>query len=330
MGKNQSHKIYLLAALLCCFVGNPVLARARSYTAKTLIRVLPYPDRDPTVLQGPESDRETQNQFRRSLAKLMKQEKFLTDLLGRDKVRNTGWFRSVGKDGKVITPEILSDLDKNLQVTPSDDADFIEVSMSCAEPREAADIVNEAVDLFVAQQRDRRVSDVRDRLVELGKRRSVLENELGLAERALDDVRATTGFTDLDERDYPCPEEVRLNRLQETKDELEIALAETQAVSDYIARSNQDPNDQQREVAVCRAKLERVEKMLAEASQEKRRIDLARVQYGQRARIRDQLQFQLDQIKTLIEKHRILAEDPEISKVQKTSSATVPLSADSD
>jgi len=202
--------------------------------------------------------------------------------------------------------------------------------MSCAEPQDAADIVNNAVELFVSQQRDRRVSDVRDRLVELEKRRSMLEHELGLAERALDDVRASSGFTDLEERDYPCPQEVRLNRLQETKDELQIALAEAQAVADYIVRSDQDPNEQQREVAVCRAKLERVDKMLAEASQEKKKLDLACVQYQQRARIRDQLWFQLDQIKTLIQKHRILAEDPEISKVQRTTSATVPLSADLD
>ena len=330
MGKNQSRKIYLLAALSCCFMGNPVLAHAKSYTARSLVRVLPYPDRDPTVMQSPEFDRETQNQFRRSLARLMKQEKFLTDLLARDAVRDTGWFKSLGKDSKVITPEILSDLQKNLQVMPSDDADFIEVSMSCAEPQDAADIVNNAVELFVSQQRDRRVSDVRDRLVELEKRRSMLEHELGLAERALDDVRASSGFTDLEERDYPCPQEVRLNRLQETKDELQIALAEAQAVADYIVRSDQDPNEQQREVAVCRAKLERVDKMLAEASQEKKKLDLACVQYQQRARIRDQLWFQLDQIKTLIQKHRILAEDPEISKVQRTTSATVPLSADLD
>ena len=330
MGKNQSHRICLLAGVLCCFVANPVLARAKSHTAKTLIRVLPYPDRDPAIMQSPEFDRETQNQFRRSLAKLMKQEKFLTDLLGRDKVRNTGWFKSLGKDGKAITPEMLSDLQKNLRVTPSDDADFIEVSMGCAEPQDAADIVNEAVDLFVAEQRDSRVSAIRDRLVELEKRRSSGENDLVLVERALDDVRASSGFSDLEERDYPCPQEIRLNRLQETADELEIALAEAQAQVDCIVRSNQDPNEQQREVTVCRAKLERVEKILAEVSQEKRRLDLARVQYQQRARIRDQLQFQLDQIKTLIEKHRILAEDPETSKVQRTGSATVPLSPDSD
>jgi len=328
MRKSQSYKIFVLTVLLCCFLGTGSCARsAKSYTARTFIRVLPYPDSDPTVIQTPVFDRETQQQFRRSLAALMKQESFLTDLLGRNRIRNTNWFKNLAKDSKAITPEMVADLQKNLQVTPSDDTDFIIVSMSCAEPQEAADIVNEAVDLFVSQQRDRRVSDVRNRLVELEKRRASLERELDLVERALDEVRSSTGFTDLEERNYPSPQEVRLNRLHQTKDELEIALAEAQAIA-KIEQLGQDPNEQQREAIICKGKLERVERMLTEATAEKQRLDLARVQYQQRARIRDQIQFQLDQIKTLIEKHRILVEDPEVSKVQITGRAVAPISSD--
>jgi hypothetical protein len=330
MRKTEPRKIYVLTFLLCCVMGGLAFARSASYTARTLIRVLPYPDRDPTVIQSPAFDRETQNQFCRSLAKLMRQEKFLTDLLVRDAVKNTSWFKRLGKDSKLITPEILSDLEKNLQVTPSENADFIEVSMRCTEPQDAADIVNEAVDLFVAQQRDRRVSDVRNRLVELEKRRQSLEHDVDLAGRALDAVRSQYGFTDLEKRDYPFPPEVRLNRLHETKDKLAIDLTEAQALADYAVRSNQDPNEQQQRVMVCRAKLEQAEKMLAEASTEKWKLDLACAEYQQRARIREQIQFQLDQIKTLIEKHRILAEDPETSKVQGTSQAVAPLRPDSE
>ena len=76
------------------------------------------------------------------------------------------------------------------------------------------------------------------------------------------------------------------------------------------------------------AELEQVEKMLAEASAQMKKLDLARVQYKQRAQIRDQILFQLNQIKTLIQKYRILAEDPDTTKVRATSQAVAPISPD--
>jgi len=328
MRRNQSYKILVLTVLLCCFLVTGSCARsAKSYTAETYLRVLPYPDNDPTVIRTPDFDRQIQQQFRQSLAVLMKQQSFLTELLTRDKICKTSWFKNLTNDSKTITPEVLADLEKNLQAKPLDDTDFIAVSMSCAEPREAANIVNEAVDLFVSKQRDRRVSEVRNKLVELEKRRNILQREIDLAEKALDNVRISTGFTDLEERNYPYPQEIRLNRLQKTKDELEIALAEAQAVA-KIEQTGQDPNEQQRQVIICRAKLERVERMLAEATAEKQRLDLARVQYQQRARIRDKLQEQLNEIKDLIEQRRIQAEDPEVSKIQVTGRAVAPISPD--
>jgi hypothetical protein len=320
MRKHQFSKIFcLIPLLLCCFIVAPVpAASAKSYTAETLLQVLPYPDNDPTVIRTPDFDRQIQQQFRQSLTVLMKQESFLTDLLERDKVRNTSWFKNLTKDSKIITPEVLADLEKNLQAKPLDDTDFIVVSMSCAEPQDAADIVNEAVDLFVSKQRDRRVSDVRNKLVELEKRRNSLEQELVLAEKALDDVRVSTGFIDLEERNYPYPQEVRLNRLLEKKDELLIRLAGVDGIGNIDESFKNSIN----------ADLEQVEKMLAEVTAEKKRLDLARVQYQQRSRIRNHIVFQLDGVKSLIEKYRILAEDPDTPKVRATGRAVAPRSPD--
>jgi hypothetical protein len=319
MKKHQSDKICVLIPLLCSFVVAMVPAGfAKSYTAETLLRVLPYPDNDPTIIRTPDYDRQIQQQFRQSLAVLMKQESFLTDLLKRDKIRNTNWFKNLTNGSKAITPEVLDDLEKNLQAKPLEDTDFIAVSMSCADPRDAADIVNEAVDLFVAKQRDRRISDVRNKLVELEKRRNSLERELDLAEKALDDVHASTGFVDLEERDYPCPQEVRLNRLLEKKDELLIRIAGIDGVGNVDESAKDSVN----------AELEQVEKLLAEATAEKRRLELAKIQYQQRARIRDHMVFELDWVRTLIQKYRILSEDPEVSKVQITGRAVAPISPD--
>ena len=319
MRKYQSCKICSLILLLCCLIGAAVpAASAKSYTAETLLKVLPYPDNDPTVIQTPDYDRQIQQQFRQSFVVLMKQKSFLMDLLNTNQVRKTSWFKNLTNNSKAITLEVLADLEKNLQVKPLDDTDFIAVSMSCADPQDAADIVNEAVNLFVAKQRDRRVSDVRNKLVELEKRRNSLERELDLAEKALDDVRVSTGFADLEERHYPSPEEVRLNRLLERKDELVIQIAGIDGMGNVDDSSKDSIN----------AELEQVEKMLAEASAQMKKLDLARVQYKQRAQIRDQILFQLNQIKTLIQKYRILAEDPDTTKVRATSQAVAPISPD--
>lgn len=316
MRKSRFCKIYILITFLCCLSVSLVSAQpAESYTARTYLRVLLYPDNDPTVIRTPDFDRETQKQFCHSRATLMKHEAFLTELLKRDRIRKTNWFKNLTDGSKTITPEVLAELEKNLKVEPLEDMGFITVSMSCAEPQEAADIVNEAVDLFVAQQRDLRVSEVRSKLVELERRRQSIQRELDLTEKALDDVRASTGFTDLEERDYPSPQEVRLNRLLERKDELLIRLARIGNADDSLKDS-------------VNAELRQVEKMLADASEEKRALDTAKIRYQQRTRVRDHIVFELDQVKTLIQKYRILAEDHDVSKVQITGRAVAPIRPD--
>ena len=322
----RKRKVYQISAIVILFfflTSNQGCSRSgQSNTAKTFLRVLPHADKDPTVFQSPPVDRETQKEFRRSLAKLLKQESFLKDLVARQKIRNTDWFKDFGENQET---KAIAGLQKNLQATVLDDSDLIEVSMTCPE---AALIVNEAVNLFLAQQGTQQKARILSKLSELEKRRTMSERDLAATERSLEEVRQNFGFTDLMERNYPHPIEVRVNRLSEVKDNLLLELTVVEALVGNGQQAGQDPNDLKQKLTILKAKHAQAEKMLAEASEEKRKLDVARTQYQLRIPIRDHINNIHSQTKTLIEKYRILAEDPEIAKIISMGPAPTPLTLD--
>lgn len=323
MRKSKAYQILVIVILFFCLTANQGCSRSgQSNTAKTFLRVLPHADKDPTVFQSPPVDRETQKEFRRSLAKLLKQESFLKDLVARQKIRNTDWFKDFGKNQET---KAVADLQKNLQATPLDDSDLIEVSMTCPE---AALIVNEAVQLFVSQQTTQQRARILNKLSTLDKRRTMSEGDLANAERSLEQVRGQFGFTDLMERNYPHPIEVRVNRLSEVKDNLLLELTVVEVLVGNSQQTSQDPNDLKQKLTILKAKHAQAKKMLAEASEEKRKLDMTRILYQQRVPIRDQAKNTLSQIKTLIEKYRILADDPKIAKIISMGPAPTPLTLD--
>ncbi len=76
---------------------------------------------------------------------------------------------------------------------------------------------------------------------------------------------------------------------------------------------------------VLRQRLAELEKLRQAAAAKKRGLDLARTQYQQRARIRDEREQMLDSVKGQLEKLKMVLEDPETPKVQFVGSAPVPL-----
>jgi capsular exopolysaccharide synthesis family protein len=373
---------------------------APRYTALTYIRVLPPVETDPTRIGSPIVGKDIQYGRRVYIASLLKEQSMLMNLLGRDSIQTTKWFRSFGSDTNqaLRIREAFEDLQKKLGASASRDAEFVTISMTCASADESADIVNEMVDLFIASQRDTAVSGVRNKLVELEKRRNSLEGELALAEKALDEVRLNTGITDLEKHSFQDAITIRLNALDQEEQDLQlnitefqtaietleerakgpigvqvenaiegdptmmmltqqlfnskIALAQAQTkygeshriiqemkerIADIQERRNirkQEIGEQTQRANLLNAKdqLENLNKRLDEAKRqqkeaeaEKKRFDFARVQYDQRARIRDQVQEQLNEIKDLIEQRRIQAEDPETPKVMSVGKAPKPL-----
>jgi capsular exopolysaccharide synthesis family protein len=398
--------LWLIIVLTCIgFLGGGVtwylLRRyAPQYTARTYIRVLPPVETDPTKIGSPIVGKDIQYGRRVYIASLLKEQSMLMELLNRDRIKMTNWFRSFGSDNNLglRIRGSFEDLQEKLGASASRDAEFVVVSMTCGSAQESADIVNEMVDLFIASQRDSAVSGVRNKLVELEKRRNSLERELDLAEKALSDVRASTGMTDLEEHTFQSTIALRLNAMDQEEQDLRLQVSQLQAnierleaqatgpigvqventiendptmlmltqqlfitktalaqfqtrfgeahrtvrevkerIADLQDRRNirkQEIGEQTRRanlenakdlLVVYRSRLEEAERQRQEAENDKKRLDLAQVQYEQRLRIRDQLQSQLNDMKDLIEQRRIQAEDPETPKVMPVGRAPKPL-----
>jgi uncharacterized protein involved in exopolysaccharide biosynthesis len=201
------------------------------YTASTYIRVLPPVETDPTKIGAPIVSKDIQYGRRVYIASLLKQQSTLMNLLSRDTIQSTQWFKSFGSDTNqgLRIRKAFEDLQKKLGASASREAEFVTVSMTCSSAGESADIVNEMVDLFIDSQRDTAVSGVRNKLVELEKRRNSIERELDLAERALDDVRTNTGLTDLEQHGFQDTASYKLNTLEQQEQDLKLTVTELQA-----------------------------------------------------------------------------------------------------
>ncbi len=276
----------------------------------------------------------------------IKQQSTLLELIDRDKVRQTQWFRRFAKfdkQGKTINVghcilKAYQDLRKNFSAYADKDSEFVVLSMTWSDAQEAADIVNEMVDLFLRKQESTKKIEIAAKLTELANRRHSVQGDLNLAEKAMADVRKASGFTDLEEHSYPHPITVRLNRLELERDNCVLEIKEVQAnIENLNKRAEQQVSEQvknelqanlkdvQDELNVLQSKLEELEKMQREAAAKKRDLDLARVQYEQRRRIRDERVRMLEAIKAHVEKLRIMHDDPETPKVQFVGYAPVPL-----
>ncbi|MFA5554985.1 MAG: polysaccharide biosynthesis tyrosine autokinase [Phycisphaerae bacterium] len=208
-----------------------LLKYAPKYTALTFIRVLSPAEKDPMQIGGPIVNKDIQYGHRLSIANLIQQQSNLMNLLDRDRIKRTEWFKSFGDDTNTALRirRAFDDLKKRLGVSALRDAEFISISMTCGNKKEAALIVNEMVDMFLASYRVTRVSDVRSRLAELQTRRGFVESELTAAERSLDEVRTTFGFSDLEERNFEDTVTKRLNVLDEEEQNLRLTVSQLQA-----------------------------------------------------------------------------------------------------
>ena len=110
------------------------------------------------------------------------------------------------------------------------------------------------------------------------------------------------------------------NLIEETREKRSIRRKE-------IAEQTRKGNLQRSQdyLVVLQEKYAELERLRQEAEAKQNDLDLARVQYQQRASIRDERKDMLDSIKEQIEKLKILLVDPESPKVQFVGSAPIPL-----
>jgi len=367
------------------------------YTAKTYIQVLSPVETDPMTIGTAQLQKDILYGHRMSIANRIKQQSTLQELLGRDKVKQTEWFRR--RDGNMR--KAFRYLDRHFRAYAHRDSEFVEISMTCRSDRESALIVNEMLELFLAQQGSTERAEVSVRMQRLEDQRSRVKRDLDAANRALEEVRTASGITDLDlptGRYFQHTITLRLNSLELQKNELQLGIRQLQAdlknlerlatgpltkqieyvierdpvmitlaqqlafqeasLSGRLAKFGENHREVRRtreqiekiknerelrktEIAeqtrranlenaqdglvVLQERLEQLEEMRQEAEAKKKDLDLARVQYEERIKIRDERIAMLDSIKEQIEKLKIIHDDPETPKVLAVGLAPPPL-----
>lgn len=213
------------------------------YTAMTQIEVLSPIQQDPTQINAAQPQRDIYYQFRATKAAQMTQRNMLQEMLRQDAIRQTGWFRQyaqVDAAGAVASEadavrKAMSDLESNFRVSAPRDYNFIVVSMRCASAKEAKDIVDTAVRLFLSNQRELARSGISDELAERIRQRDAIQRNLRQVESSLDSIRAGTRFARLNVgdrgsfRDYMDEKladvEKRFNQLEAEKIRFESVIA---------------------------------------------------------------------------------------------------------
>ncbi len=211
---------------------------APRYTAEVAIEILPPGQIDPFSFGPGQIDKDLYYQLRNDKAAFITQQSNLENLLRRDKVRATNWFRQFDND----IEDAIEELEDNLRVTVQRDSLLIELSMTCKDKKESALIVNEMLDLFLKKQRERATRDVRNKLQTVTNQQRRLRSELRQAEDTLQTIREGTEFVDLGGADIPDHMSQKITDLEIGCNNLEteigiveshIATLNTQTQSEY-------------------------------------------------------------------------------------------------
>lgn len=191
------------------------------YTAMTGIKVLPPGVNDPMMFGGVQPNKDLYYQFRNTKAAIMKQQNVFQELLKRDKIRETRWFKQFGDNMAKAIPDAVEKLEKKMGISAQREGDWIRVSMTCGSKKESALIVNEMVNMFLTMQRESATRDIRAQLAERVSRQKAIKSTLLQQEENLEAVRKGTKYTNLEParfRDYLAEKikdlEIKINDFQ--------------------------------------------------------------------------------------------------------------------
>jgi capsular exopolysaccharide synthesis family protein len=210
------------------------------YTAKTFIEVLSPGQLDPTQIGTPVAAKDIAYEFRFSKATLIKQQNMFQELIRRDTVRDTEWFKSFGND----VLKAMDNLDKNMVAVADRNSSYIVIAMTCGSPEEAALIVNQMVDLFVKSQQSNAETDISGKLHDLSQQENELRNKLQSISSSLTDIRRSSGITQLEgkeEGNFANTVTQKLASLEIEKIKLEADIEELRSsVANYEERKTTD------------------------------------------------------------------------------------------
>ncbi len=221
------------------------------YTAKTFIQVLPPAEKDPMTIGTVQLQKDILYGYRQSIANLIKQQSTLEDLLDRDTVKETRWFKRWDGDRR----RAVNYLNKHFGAYAHRDSEFVEISMTCSAASESADIVNEMLSLFLATRGDTEQQEISRKLNGLEEQRGRVQRELDSANKGLDDTRERYNLTDLEQpagRYFQHTITIRLNSLELQKNELDLAIKQLEADFVNLQRLAEEPIAEQIEFQIER------------------------------------------------------------------------------
>jgi capsular exopolysaccharide synthesis family protein len=264
------------------------------YTAMTYIEVLPPVETDPMMIIAVQLQKDILYGYRLSMASLIKEQRTLQELIARDKVKETDWFNRRDKNIR----KAVKDLGKQFGAFAHRDGDFVEISMTCRSDKEAALIVNEMLDLFLASQGGTKKEEIAGRLARLEDQRVRVQRDLVVANQALDELRTATGITDLDKpigRYFQHTITLKLNDLELRKNELNMMISQLQANITNLERLATGPVTEQIERIV------EADPVMVLLAQQKALLEsqLAGMltKFGENHRVARQMQELIDEIK---------------------------------
>lgn len=205
-----------------------LLRYAPRYTAETYLKVLPPVESDPMSIVASLVNKDIQYVHRVTIANSIKQQRTLQDLIDRDKIQKTKWFKYFGKLKHRSIPKAYKDLKKHLGVYALRDAEFVKISMTCGDKDESALIVNEMVDLFFTSHGITTQGEISARLTKYEDRRDRVQVDLDAAEKALSAVRID--HTDLEVHAYRDTITMKLDNLEIEKNNLILEIEEIRAI----------------------------------------------------------------------------------------------------
>ncbi|NIP27497.1 MAG: polysaccharide biosynthesis tyrosine autokinase [Phycisphaerae bacterium] len=231
------------------------------YTAETYIRVLSPVVTPPLTIETTRANKDIEYGYRVTIANLLKQQSTLQELIDRDDVQETKWFRRFAKpwykrwftrvdDKEEIKNKAqcilraFKDLKKHLSAYPHRDAEFIVLKMTCLDAEEAADIVNEMAKLFIDSYGSTKKNEVSNKLAELTKREISVRGELAAAEKAMAQVSEISKITDLERpygRAYQHVDELKLNQLELEQNNLNLLIKQAEADIKNLERLATEP-----------------------------------------------------------------------------------------
>ncbi len=222
------------------------------YTGVGLIRVLSPVDKDPKTIGGIMVAKDIQYGYRVSMANLITRQSTFQGLLDRDNIKKTDWFQQFGGSQGERIEKAFKDLQKHFYASPSRDAEFVVLSMTCGSARESAIIVNEMMDYFLSTQINVKKDEVSKKLEGLNEQMVNLNRDLRSAEQSLDDIRTRFKVNDLGIHQYQDTITTRLNALEIEQDKLVQDIAQNRRIIGNLQEQATGPVNEQVESIVER------------------------------------------------------------------------------